>query len=138
LSVLDMCYTASTGRNHFKHRLALVTEDYEDLRVKLQTIASGIENTHLIGQDVFRGVIEEGSPESKHRLPYSNDADSTGSTAVSMRTLAQRYVVGAPVDWIRVYSGEATRRVPLPTYPFERERFWIGESDAHPLLGRRM
>ncbi|WP_242902248.1 type I polyketide synthase [Actinomadura terrae] len=38
---------------------------------------------------------------------------------------------GVPVDWAAV-SGPGRRRVPLPTYPFERRRFWV---DAPPDAG---
>jgi acyl carrier protein len=30
------------------------------------------------------------------------------------------------VDWTAFQDGAARQRVPLPTYPFERRRFWIG------------
>jgi len=29
------------------------------------------------------------------------------------------------VDWAGVYVGERRHRIPLPTYPFERQRYWI-------------
>jgi polyene macrolide polyketide synthase len=36
--------------------------------------------------------------------------------------LAAAYVAGAKVEWAELYPG--AKRVPLPTYPFQRERFW--------------
>lgn len=39
--------------------------------------------------------------------------------------LAQAFVAGAAVDWKAVFGGAAVRRVALPAYPFERERYWI-------------
>lgn len=35
------------------------------------------------------------------------------------------WVAGVALDWKRLYTGERRRRVALPTYPFERQRFWI-------------
>ncbi|MBV9773241.1 MAG: amino acid adenylation domain-containing protein, partial [Gemmatimonadetes bacterium] len=32
---------------------------------------------------------------------------------------------GAAVDWRAMHAHERPRRVPLPTYPFERRRFWV-------------
>ncbi|MGO8795977.1 MAG: amino acid adenylation domain-containing protein [Candidatus Sulfotelmatobacter sp.] len=32
---------------------------------------------------------------------------------------------GVPIDWDAFYANEDRRRVPLPTYPFERQRFWV-------------
>ncbi|GAA1959312.1 SDR family NAD(P)-dependent oxidoreductase [Amycolatopsis minnesotensis] len=62
-------------------------------------------------------------------------------------SLAELHVRGVPVDW-RPALGTRTTRVDLPTYPFQRQRFWLeprrktGEVAAagltaadHPLLG---
>ncbi len=40
------------------------------------------------------------------------------------RALGQVWAAGGSIDW-RAVHGEQRRRVPLPTYPFEHERFWI-------------
>ncbi|MFJ1709797.1 SDR family NAD(P)-dependent oxidoreductase, partial [Kitasatospora sp. NPDC088346] len=63
--------------------------------------------------------------------------------------LAHAYVRGATVDWHGVFAGHHARRVDLPTYAFQRERYWpdvppagagdvtlagLGDTD-HPLLG---
>lgn len=35
------------------------------------------------------------------------------------------WATGMPIDWSGLYRGEQPRRLPLPTYPFERRRFWV-------------
>ncbi|MFL5538621.1 MAG: acyltransferase domain-containing protein, partial [Longimicrobiaceae bacterium] len=35
------------------------------------------------------------------------------------------WAAGVAVDWAAVHDGERPRRVPLPTYPFERRRYWL-------------
>src|SRR5690606_32309671 len=35
------------------------------------------------------------------------------------------WLAGVAIDWQRVYQGEERGIVPLPTYPFERERHWV-------------
>ncbi len=62
--------------------------------------------------------------------------------------LASAHANGAQVNWESLFKGTGAKRVPLPTYPFQRKRYWlsastnvgdpasIGQSDAeHPLLG---
>ncbi|OLF09969.1 hypothetical protein BU204_32340 [Actinophytocola xanthii] len=39
-----------------------------------------------------------------------------------LRSLAELYVVGVPVDWSRCFPG--ARRADLPTYAFDRTRYW--------------
>src|SRR5262249_59504925 len=64
--------------------------------------------------------------------------------ATLLWSLAQLYVAGAPVDWAGFDRDYPRRKVSLPTYPFQRQRFWVGKSRrphangaslVHPLLG---
>ncbi|MFJ2767233.1 type I polyketide synthase [Streptomyces sp. NPDC087300] len=41
-----------------------------------------------------------------------------------LTSLAEAHTQGVPVDWSAVLEGPDGRRVPLPTYPFQRERHW--------------
>jgi phthiocerol/phenolphthiocerol synthesis type-I polyketide synthase E len=39
--------------------------------------------------------------------------------------LGRLWLAGVDVDWDRAAPSEGCRRVPLPTYPFQRERHWV-------------
>jgi acyl transferase domain-containing protein len=43
-----------------------------------------------------------------------------------LNALGHAWLHGAAVDWRAFYAHERRRRIPLPTYPFERQRYWIG------------
>lgn len=49
-------------------------------------------------------------------------------------TLAQLWLAGGTINWADGYAQEQRRRIPLPTYPFERRRYWI-EPDQSDLAG---
>ncbi|WP_448265467.1 beta-ketoacyl synthase N-terminal-like domain-containing protein [Nostoc sp. DSM 114159] len=44
---------------------------------------------------------------------------------VLFNTLGQLWLAGVKVDWFGFYSQDEYYRLPLPTYPFERQRYWI-------------
>ncbi|HEU4325736.1 MAG TPA: SDR family NAD(P)-dependent oxidoreductase [Roseiflexaceae bacterium] len=42
-----------------------------------------------------------------------------------LTTLGKLWLLNVPVDWVGFAAHEQRRRIPLPTYPFERQRFWL-------------
>ena len=53
-------------------------------------------------------------------------ADEGGSDVeVLLAAVGRLWIAGVEVDWGRLHGGERRRRVALPTYPFERQRYWI-------------
>ncbi|NUP41902.1 MAG: SDR family NAD(P)-dependent oxidoreductase, partial [Streptomyces sp.] len=61
-----------------------------------------------------------------------------------LTAVARLHVHGAQVDWPAVFSDSGARRVDLPTYAFQRRRYWLdaprtpapaADTHEHPLLG---
>jgi acyl transferase domain-containing protein/SAM-dependent methyltransferase/acyl carrier protein len=65
--------------------------------------------------------------------------DGPGEDARRVRAaLGRVWCVGVPVDWAALHAGRARRRVPLPTYPFQRRQHWIEPAPpASPPAGDR-
>ena len=57
--------------------------------------------------------------------------EDVADEAVLLGVLARLWLGGVTVDWSGFYVREERARIPLPTYPFERQRYWI---EARPLL----
>jgi thioesterase domain-containing protein/acyl carrier protein len=57
---------------------------------------------------------------------FGRAKDKTPELAEMMTTLGQLWIGGVQPNWPALYTGQRRHRVPLPTYPFERRRYWIG------------
>src|SRR5712691_2851374 len=67
---------------------------------------------------------EEGAGQtvlSSIRHPQERQSD----VAFLLSTLGRLWLAGSQVDWPEVYAQERRHRLPLPTYPFERQRYWV-------------
>jgi len=51
--------------------------------------------------------------------------DQRSDESVLLNTLGQLWLAGVQPNWQAFYANQQRRRVPLPTYPFERKRYWI-------------
>ncbi len=130
----DLCFTANTGRAHFRHRAVYRVDPDRTLTL----LASG-------SSDRPPEVVFRFSGEAEQQLalwrswgiePSTETATAPdGSVCVEIgpaitprqmiEKLAELYVRGAEVDWAGFDAPYARRRVVLPTYPFERRRYWI-------------
>ena len=45
------------------------------------------------------------------------------------RTVGQLWLAGVPIAWDEFQKGQGMGRIPLPTYPFQRERYWISAKE---------
>jgi|RhiMetdeSRZDD1v2_1073273.scaffolds.fasta_scaffold11376_4 acyl transferase domain-containing protein/surfactin synthase thioesterase subunit/acyl carrier protein len=70
---------------------------------------------------------------------------------VILESLRVLYLAGWSVNWQAIDQGDVRHRLSLPTYPFQRERYWLDPSQdrqtsvsrptsprVHPLLGERL
>ncbi|MEG4499157.1 beta-ketoacyl synthase N-terminal-like domain-containing protein [Microcoleus sp. F10-C6] len=51
--------------------------------------------------------------------------DQNSDVAFLLTTLGKLWLGGVQIDWSKFYADEQRYRLPLPTYPFERQRYWI-------------
>lgn len=176
LDAADACFTAATGRLHHGHRVALCFESPAQLRAQLQALAeggpggAGAGAVEGVSAGAFRRVGDRRVAEGEagllddarkqqldaqaraltDRLAHTPAGDAAARAAL-LREAAGLYVAGADFEWERWWTPGAARRVPLPTYPFERTRCWVATTPAgerlaargaaktlpHPLLDRR-
>ncbi|PMB52379.1 non-ribosomal peptide synthase [Fischerella thermalis CCMEE 5201] len=65
-----------------------------------------------------------------------HDYEQHSDVAFLLNTLGRLWVAGVKVDWSGFYAHEQRDHIPLPTYPFERQRYWI-EGNPEAALATR-
>ncbi|MBN3005207.1 SDR family NAD(P)-dependent oxidoreductase [Chromobacterium alkanivorans] len=113
------CHASRVARSHFPHRLALTAADAEEMARELGRFARGEEAA------VYRGVCG-GMPAGRDATPAEAEAEK--EPAERLAALARRYVAGLPLDWPEAAVGRRAAR--LPTYAFDRQRYWVDEGRA--------
>lgn len=78
---------------------------------------------------------------SSSRRP-ANSEDESGSGASFLNAVKQVYESGADPAFDGLFASETRRRISIPGYPFQRERYWVAaprrrKRADHPLLGDR-
>lgn len=65
-------------------------------------------------------------------LPHPRE--STSSEFTFLDALGKMWLNSANINWSNIYLGEKRLRVPLPTYPFEHQSYWIEKSNHHSVV----
>ncbi len=79
------------------------------------------------GSNLSSNIRQHALDKSRHRVISSLGSvkDETPASATFLLALGQLWAAGLTVDWQSFYETETRKRTSLPTYPFQRKRFWI-------------
>ena len=89
------------------------------------------------------GAAEPAVVSSLRRPTAGEEPPAPGSGGGFVEAVAGAYEAGLPLRFDGLFAGEARRRIALPGYPFQRERYWVEapkrrrQASSHPLLGGR-
>jgi len=109
INIHDACYTANTGRGHYKLRIAIIFSNKQELIKKLRCIER-------------EGFIEK-------RPEYIFVGEAPCASFENLHKLCEAYVQGANLNWEELYHSQDRNKVSMPAYPFERFRCWIEAPD---------
>jgi amino acid adenylation domain-containing protein len=120
----DVCFSANTGRAQMAHRIAVIAESVAEGRELLMhaprfAAASPPDRAPIAAEkeDPDYGSAMEPAEKKKH-------------CRIHLDALAQAYLGGARIDWMRLEKRylPVRHRLTLPTYAFQRTRYWALEN----------
>ena len=92
------------------------------------------------GQSLGTLARQQAASVSARRHVFSSMRDrreEASDVAFLLTTLGRLWLAGVGVDWRGFHAHERRRRVPLPTYPFERRRYWVEPGALGPAAATR-
>ncbi|MCP5102653.1 MAG: acyltransferase domain-containing protein [bacterium] len=82
---------------------------------------------------VLSNIVRQLSPPGKkggykivNTVKHQQEEDITDDYFL-LSKVGEIWLYGVSIDWSEFYAGEKRHRIPLPTYPFERRRYWSDE-----------
>ncbi|MGD2087047.1 MAG: SDR family NAD(P)-dependent oxidoreductase [Candidatus Aminicenantes bacterium] len=148
----DLVYTLQQGRSHFPVRAALVVKDLDELITRLHRVLhNGTAPDYIdAGCKKETGAAGDGINLAERILDelLTLPASAVDQYREGLLTLANIYVQGEEIAWSVLCPGSGHRRISLPTYPFNGQRYWLpgpeagsgsafigpGAASLHPLL----
>ncbi|WP_238598483.1 type I polyketide synthase [Saccharothrix sp. ALI-22-I] len=102
-------------------------------------VRRGVTTLVELGPDAVLSAMVPAVTDAAVAVPLLRRARPEAETAAA--ALGVLHGRGVAVDWPAFFRGAGARRVDLPTYPFQHERYWLESAPAaarasgHPLLG---
>ncbi|HEV2779524.1 MAG TPA: SDR family NAD(P)-dependent oxidoreductase [Actinophytocola sp.] len=99
VDLADVAFTLQASRAGFTHRMAVICTDTADA-------------VHALAEPARQ---RRSTPDTSANSPVVPE---------DLESAVRQWLDGAEIDWAALHDGHR-RRVPLPTYPFQRQRYWI-------------
>ncbi|MGW3962954.1 beta-ketoacyl synthase N-terminal-like domain-containing protein [Amycolatopsis sp. NPDC005003] len=93
------------------------------------TALGSLAMQHPARQDAPNGLVLPSLP---------GRTDASGDLETVRTTLGRLWLRGVPIDWAALPEATTANRVVLPTYPFQRERYWLDAATPGTATGTGM
>ncbi|HEX6719483.1 MAG TPA: type I polyketide synthase, partial [Pyrinomonadaceae bacterium] len=77
--------------------------------------------------------LQKDAARTLYSLP--GPQEKTSELRTMLGATGALWLAGRQIDWAAFSSGRRQRRIPLPTYPFERQRYWIEPNSVDVSVG---
>lgn len=128
----NIAYTLQTGREFFDERLAFIASSIQEAREKLLHFMQGKEDSFYRGRsqkenNVFK-ILQQDTGIKEIMKSWIENGEYQKILCV--------WVNGFQVDWKLFYKGKKAKKVSLPSYPFEKKRYWLDMDEKKTCANR--
>jgi acyl transferase domain-containing protein/NADP-dependent 3-hydroxy acid dehydrogenase YdfG/acyl carrier protein len=109
-SLLSISFTLNTAREHFGHRMAVISDDLNDF-------IEALTNSH------YSGIVNT-------KLKPNNF-----SSQMNVDDAMQAYLQGKRLDWSKLYGNTSIKKLHLPGYCFDLKPYWFDDEISVALNG---
>ncbi|MDP4181232.1 MAG: beta-ketoacyl synthase N-terminal-like domain-containing protein, partial [Bacillota bacterium] len=155
-SIGNISYTLMIGRSHFPLRIAIVARDLKELAESARAVANGLSPENFVNYSLSCAMSKLEPSLNELGIYIMEEIKNKKILETEfkrkMLALADLYTKGHDLDWGILFNDGRYSRAPLPTYPFDKGRYWVQETagyrheslndiekneyvKVHPLLG---
>jgi polyketide synthase PksL len=116
-----LSYTLQVGREAMEERLAVVVSSADELLNELSAYVGGAPSPKLV-----LGRVE---PHRRKKSSRQDERDRAKSSfdGGNLGTIALMWIEGQHIEWADFHAADRPYRLPLPPYPFAKERYWVSD-----------
>lgn len=126
-------FTLLNGRKHCEYRLAIVAGSKNELASRLKAYLQEEKE-----EGVVSGIFDKRTFVKKKSLQnYAHECidryllEKSNENSFELLTIiAELYVEGYSIEFKDLFSSQEHRRVSLPTYPFQKHRYWVPKDES--------
>ncbi|MBL8150695.1 MAG: hypothetical protein JNN15_12285 [Blastocatellia bacterium] len=118
LPLSDIAYTLQVGREEMEHRVSVVAHNYLELLNELEKVEKLLDGQKIDSKNIFSTLLP-------------TDLQDSGEENREFHRLAQAWARGEVVEWQSYYIEGAPQILPLPTYTFDRKRYWLRKPEDY-------
>lgn len=146
----DIAYSLLVGRSFFEYRYGFVVANVAELKAKIGELLAEGPELRISSANQKRSLDKEQGKQLLQELSKENQLTPLQYKG-KLIALGEHFLQKTELDFDFLYIGCGYHKIVLPTYPFNRDSYWLAELDEqkdgrngqsltklHPLIGENI
>lgn len=132
IRLVDIAFTLQKCREAMKTRLAIVAKDKTEFIQRLESFCQDRREA----EGIFYKDTKKGQSDEEFLLDGVEGKTFVESIVAQgkVEKLAKIWVIGHTLNCDELYVNIPHKKIPLPTYPFIKDRYWIPQTSENPTI----